>query len=102
MPRRMPDQVYDWLEALQRFMDQGSLLDALLALGLGVAASPLLVLVPELGHALAARARGLPVKAVKVGDTKDVVVTVGAFRLELGRLLGEGDMGGYVLYDGRH
>ena len=26
---------------------------------------------------------------------------MGGFRLELGRLLGAGDMGGYVTYDGR-
>jgi hypothetical protein len=97
----MPDQVYDWLEAFQRFMDQGSLLGAIASLLLTFAAGPLLVLVHELGHALAVRARGLPLALVKVGDTEDVILTVGGFRLELGRLLGQGDVGGYVLYDGR-
>jgi hypothetical protein len=95
------DALYDLLVALQRVMDQGSLGGALAGCLLAGVAVPLLVLVHELGHALAVKVRGLPLQGLKVGDRSDLIVTIGAFRLELGRLLGDGDMGGYVLYDAR-
>jgi membrane-associated protease RseP (regulator of RpoE activity) len=91
----------DWLESFQRFVDRGSLGGALVGLGLALLCTPGLILVHELGHALAVKARGLPLRQLKVGDQTDVILTVGSFRMEFGRLLGEGDVGGYVLYDGR-
>jgi len=91
----------DWLEHIQRFMDQGSLGGGIAGGVLAVVFTPLLVLVHELGHALAVKARGLPLKALKAGDRSDLIVTIGAFRLELGRLVGDGDVGGYVMYDAR-
>jgi hypothetical protein len=97
----MPDEVYEWLQAFQTFMDRGSLAGSLVAFTLALATTPLLILVHELGHAVAVRARGLPLKAMKVGDEIDVILTVGGFRMELGRLTGKGDVGGYVVYDGR-
>jgi len=97
----MPDQVYEWLEQFQMFMDRGSFADLLLVVFLSALGAPLVVLVHELGHALAVRARGLPLHALKVGDEPVVSITAGSFRMELGRLLGKGEVGGYVLYDGR-
>jgi hypothetical protein len=97
----MPDKVYDWLEAFQMFMDRGSFTDLLLVVFLGTLSSPLVIFVHELGHALAVRARGLPLHAMRVGDEAELTIVAGHFRMELGRLLGKGEVGGYVLYDGR-
>jgi hypothetical protein len=97
----MDDLLFDFLEALQRLMDQGSLGDGIAGCVLAAICAPLLVLVHELGHALAVKARGLPLQGMKVGDRADLAISVGAFRLELGRLVGDGDMGGYVMYDAR-
>ena len=97
----MLDTVTEWLQAFQIFMDRGSLAGSLIALALAAAATPLLIFVHELGHALAVRARGLPLKELKVGVESNVILTVGSFRMELGRLSGKGEVGGYVLYDGR-
>jgi membrane-associated protease RseP (regulator of RpoE activity) len=68
---------------------------------LGAAGLPVLIFVHELGHALAVKLRGLPLRQLKVGRTSNLILVVGGFRMELGRLHGEGDLGGYVLYDGR-
>jgi hypothetical protein len=95
------DLMYDVLVPLQRIMDQGSLGEEIAGFLLAALFTPLLVLVHELGHALAVKARGLPLHALKVGDRTDLIVSVGAFRIELGRLMGNGDMGGYVMYDAR-
>jgi Peptidase family M50 len=97
----MPDQVTEWLQAFQIFMDHVSAPGSLVAIALATLATPLLIFVHELGHALAVRARGLPLEAMKVGHESDVVLTLGGFRMEFGRLTGKGDVGGYVLYDGR-
>jgi hypothetical protein len=97
----MPDKLYEWLEQFQMFMDRGSFGDLLLVVVLGTLGAPLVILVHELGHALAVRARGLPLHGMKVGDETVVTVTAGNFRVELGPLLGKGEVGGYVLYDGR-
>ena len=97
----MPDWVYDWLIAFDRFMSKGSLSGSLVGLALALLTPALLILVHELGHALAVKARRLPLHELRVGDQSDVILTVGGFRLELGRLLGRGDVGGYVRYDGR-
>ena len=93
--------MYDVLVPLQRIMDQGSLGDAIAGFLLAAVFAPLLVLVHEFGHAVAVKARGLPLHGLKVGDRTDLTVSVGAFRMELGRLVGDGDMGGYVMYDAR-
>ena len=97
----MLDTVTEWLQAFQIYMDRRSLAGSLVALGVASIFTPVLFLVHEVGHALAVRARGLPLKELKVGDVSDVALTVGGFRMELGRLTGKGDVGGYVLYDGR-
>jgi hypothetical protein len=96
----VPDWVYEWLIAFDRIMSQGSLSGALIGLALALLSSPLLIFAHELGHALAVKARRLPLHALGVGDRADVILTVGGFRIELGRLFGHGDVGGYVLYDG--
>jgi Peptidase family M50 len=97
----MPDKVYEWLEQFQIFMDRGSFTDLLLVVFFATLGSPLLIFVHELGHAVAVRARGLPLHTLRVGDGATVAITAGNFRMELGRLLGKGDVGGYVRYDGR-
>jgi hypothetical protein len=97
----MLDKVTEWLQAFQIFMDHVSAPGSLVAIALATLATPLLIFVHELGHALAVRARGLPLEAMKVGHESDVVLTLGGFRMEFGRLTGKGDVGGYVLYDGR-
>jgi hypothetical protein len=50
---------------------------------------------------LAALLTGNRVHELRVGDSDDVTLTAGAFRLRLGRLRGDADVGGYVIYDGR-
>jgi hypothetical protein len=95
------DLIIDVLIAFQRLMDQGSTGGGLAGCLLAALFSPLLVLVHELGHAVAVKVRGLPLQSLKVGDRTDLILTIGAFRMELGRLVGDGDVGGYVLFDGR-
>lgn len=77
----------------------------LAAVSLGVAlallALPAVIFVHELGHAVAVKLRGLPLRQLTVGTQADLIVTIGGFRMELGRLWGKGDVGGYVRYDGR-
>ena len=97
----MLDQITEWLQAYQIYMDRQSTVGSLGTIAIALLALPLLIFVHELGHALAVRARGLPLKKLKVGDKSDVVLTVGGFRMELGRFTGKGDIGGYVLYDAR-
>ncbi len=89
--------MYDVLVPLQRIMDQGSLGDDRRLPRRPFA--PLLVLVHELGHALAVKARGLPLRALKVGDRTDLIVSVG--RSDRAWAPRRSDMGGYVMYDGR-
>ena len=97
----MADWIYDALESFQTFMDEGSLADAALTAGISAIGYLLVVAVHECGHALAALLTGNRVHELRVGDTDDVTVNAGAFRLRLGRLRGVGDLGGYVIYDGR-
>jgi hypothetical protein len=59
----------------------------------------LLTLVHELGHAIAVRLRGLPLKSIVVGDSNDLTLRVGAVTVQLGRALDDGDVGGYVLFE---
>jgi hypothetical protein len=54
------DLMYDVLVPLQRIMDQGSLGGTIVGCLLAALFAPLLVLVHELGHAVAVRARGRP------------------------------------------
>ena len=96
----MPDWFYDVLESFQAFMDRGSPADGLVVLGMSVVALPLLVFAHEAGHALAVRARGLPLAELVVGDTPDLTIRTGGVRIQLGRHVGNGDVGGYVRYDG--
>jgi hypothetical protein len=43
----------------------------------------------------------LPLRQLKVGKEANLVLVVGSVRMELGCFRGGGDVGGYVLYDGR-
>lgn len=97
----MADWFYDALESFQAFMDKGSLADVAVMLGISAIGTLLVVAVHECGHALAALLTGSCVRELRVGDSDDVTVTAGAFRLRLGRLRGDGDVGGYVSFDGR-
>jgi hypothetical protein len=97
----VPDWIYDALESLQAFMDEASLADVASMLALSVIGTLLVVAVHEAGHALAALLTGNRVHELRVGDTDDVTVTAGAFRLRLGRLRGDADVGGHVIFDGR-
>ncbi len=97
----MADVIYEALEAFQVFMDKGSLSDVLAIFGVSALGSFVLIAAHECGHALAAVLLGRPVREVRVGDVDDFTITAGAFRLRLGRLRGVGDLGGYVIYDGR-
>jgi hypothetical protein len=96
----VPDWIYDALESFQAFMDKGTLADAALMLGISAVGTYVLVAIHESAHALAALLTGNRVHEVRVGDVDDVTVTAGAFRLRLGRLRGQGHVGGYVIYDG--
>jgi hypothetical protein len=80
-------------------MDQSS--GAVIAtLVLSIGAMPLLVLIHEFGHAAAVWLRRLPLKELQVGDTADLVIRTPGIRLQFGRHLGQGDVAGYISYDG--
>src|SRR5215212_11840355 len=93
--------MYDALESFQAFMDEGSLADVALILVISALGTVLVVAVHEGGHALAALLTGNRVHELRVGDADDVTLTAGSFRLRLGRPRGDGDLGGYVIYDAR-
>jgi Peptidase M50B-like len=93
--------MYDVLESFQAFMDEGSPADVALMLVVSAIGTVLVVAVHEGGHALAALLTGNRVHELRVGDSDDVILSAGSFRLRLGRLRGDGDVGGYVIYDGR-
>jgi hypothetical protein len=95
------DWIYDALESFQAFMEKGSFTDVALLLGISSIGTLLVVAIHECGHAMAAFLTGNRVRELRVGDSDDVTVTAGAFRLRLGRLRGDGDVGGYVTFDGR-
>jgi hypothetical protein len=95
----VPDWIYEALESFQSFMDKGSLLDAAFMLVISALGAALVIAMHEGGHALAALLTGNRVHELRVGDTDDVTLAAGSFRLRLGRLRGDGDLGGYVIYD---
>lgn len=98
----MPSWIYDALSSFQSFMDRGSFLDLVGAVVVAGVGSILLVAVHELGHALAARARGAPVHTIRVGDRALITLPIGTLRVELGWASGKGDVGGYVTFGTRH
>ena len=88
----------NWLWRFQIFVEQHPLA-LLLGVALGLAGIPALIFVHELGHALAVKLRGLPLRQLKVGGQSNFILVVGGFRMELGRLKGAGDVGGYVRFE---
>ncbi len=86
------------LEQFVAFMDETTLGGSVLLILVSLVATPGLVFVHELGHALAAKALGQDVAELVVGDTPDVIVRAGRFTMRLGRYLGRGDVGGYVRF----
>jgi hypothetical protein len=96
----MPDWVYEVMEASLAAMATTSLLEALLLAALGTLVWPIVVLIHETGHALAAFALGRRVSELTVGDDEPVLtVRVGGFRLRLGALTGEGEPAGFVVHE---
>jgi Zn-dependent protease len=83
------------------FMDSGSWLGTLFGIALAACMLPLVTLIHEAGHALAAVAVGRRVAELVVGDDRPLVVLRSdRFRLHLGAITGRGDAAGYVMYDG--
>jgi hypothetical protein len=97
----MLDQITEWLRAFEAWMERGTWTDLGVVLLIGFLNAPVLISLHELGHAIAVVARRLPLKGLKVGDETLVTLTAGAFRVEMGRVTGNSDVGGYVVYDGR-
>lgn len=95
----MPQWLYDALSGFQSFMGRGSVADVALMVVLSGAGSVLLVTAHEAGHAIAAKARGLRVTAISVGDRPILTLPFGALRVDLGWASGAGDVGGYVRLD---
>ena len=91
--------MYDVLEAFAVAMDGLSPSIAGVFL-LSLVALPLLTLVHEAGHALAVRARGLPLQEMVVGDTPDLTILAGSFRFRFGRRTSGSSLAGYVRFDG--
>ena len=60
---------------------------------------PFLVLVHELGHALAVRFRRLPLEAIVVGDAEDLIIRAGGVLMRFGRTLDNEGPAGFVRYD---
>ena len=97
----VPDSVYELVEAFVTFMDRVTLVDMLVLIAAAPIEVPLLVLIHEVGHAIAVVALRRRVAELTVGNDEPVVtVRVGEFRLRLGALTGQGDVGGFVLHDG--
>lgn len=99
MAEEMPDWTYEAAEAFAAFMDTVSLSDVALVWIVGAVGTWLLVFVHEIGHAVAAQARGLPVQELVVGQSSDVVVRAGRLTMRLGWRLGNGDVAGFVAFD---
>jgi Zn-dependent protease len=97
----VPDWVYELVEAFVGFMDRITLVDALTFTVAGTITLPLVVLIHEAGHALAALVLRRRVAELTVGDDTPVVtVRIGGFRLRLGAITGKGDAAGFIVYDG--
>lgn len=94
----VPQWLYDALSSFQSFMDRGSLLDLPLLLVLAAGGVVGLVFMHELGHAVAARMRGLQVSAISVGGKPLFTVPIGNVRVQIGWASGRGDVGGYMRY----
>ena len=88
------------VEALRELMNHGSLLGAVAGMALSLCMVPLVTLVHEAGHALAAVALGRPVSHVVVGDDHPLLsVRSERFRFRLGAITGRGRVAGFVRYD---
>jgi len=99
----MPDWVYELVEAFAAAVGNMSLLDALALAVLGTIVVPVVVLIHETGHALAAFALRRPVAELTVGNDEPVlVVRIGAFQLRLGAITDVGGLAGFVLLEGAH
>jgi hypothetical protein len=87
------DWVYVVVEAFVALMDRMTLLDGLVMVVTGTIVVPLVVLIHEAGHAIAALALRRRVAELTVGDDDPVLtVRVGRFRMHLAR--GPGRMSG--------
>jgi Zn-dependent protease len=93
--------VYDVVEAFVALMDRMTLGDALVLMVAGTIVAPLVVLIHEAGHAIAALALRRRVDELTVGDDDPfLTMRAGRFRLHLGAITGRGDVAGFVRYDG--
>lgn len=94
------DRVYELAEAFAAFMDRMTLVDLLVLMAAGTILVPLVVLIHEAGHAIAALALRRDVAEMTVGDDDPVLtMRVGRVRLRLGAITGRGDAAGVVRYD---
>jgi hypothetical protein len=98
---RVPDWVYEFVEAFVDFMDSVTLLDVLALMVAGTIVFPLVVLIHEAGHALAAIALRHRIAELAVGDDAPVLtLRAGGFRFRLGAITGNGHAAGFIVYDG--
>lgn len=100
MAGSMPDWPLDALEAFLVFMTEGSTTDLVVMLALGLLGAYGVVVVHELGHAVAALAVGERVREVRIGNEDRLTITAGRFRLRLGLLREHSDVGGHVVHSG--
>ena len=97
----MPDWVYELVEAFVAFTDRVTLVDALALMLVTPIVAPVIVLIHEAGHALAALALRRRVAELTVGDDVPVLtLRLGGFRMRLGAITGKGDAAGFIRYDG--
>jgi membrane-associated protease RseP (regulator of RpoE activity) len=95
------DAVVELLQTFQNEMDSVTTGNILVQLVVAVMMIPVLVLVHELGHALAAWMLGHEVRELRVGnDSTGLAVRRRSFTLRLGPITGERGYAGYVLFDG--
>jgi hypothetical protein len=91
------DWAYEVVEAFVAFMDRMTLVDGLVGLVAGAIVGPLVVLIHEAGHAIAALALRRDAAELTVGDDDPILtLRVGRFRLHLGAITGRGDVAGLV------
>ena len=88
--------MYEGMEAVQGYLDRGGPVELALTVVLSLGSHQFLVFVHELGHALAARACGVPVREFVVGHRADVVVRVAGMRMRFGRATDDAVVQGYV------
>jgi hypothetical protein len=96
----MGDRLLDALVQLDAMVGRMTSWELALLAAVSIAiVPPALVLIHELGHAIAVRLLGLPLESLVVGDSDDVIIRARGVILRFGRSLDQRAPGGFVTFD---